>query len=154
MKKTLNFIIPVIICFVVGFIGSLFQSGALESWYPFLNKPVLTPPNVVFPIAWGILYLCMGISLGFILNSGSVKKAQLTALFTTQLFFNFLWSIFFFGMRSPVAGLADILILDILVIMYAVKSWPVSKAASLLFVPYILWVLFATYLNAYIFIFN
>lgn len=74
MKKALSFIIPVAVCFLVGFTASQFQADAIANWYPYLNKPSLTPPNIVFPIAWNILYLCMGISVGFIINSKDCRK--------------------------------------------------------------------------------
>ena len=109
---------------------------------------------MVFPIAWSILYLCMGISIGLILLTNSRRKSTLIGLFVVQLVLNFLWSFLFFYMRNPFWGLIDIILLDILLIIYAVKSYPVKKWSSILFMPYILWVLFATYLNAYIFLHN
>lgn len=92
----------------------------------------------------------MGISIGLIINSGSPQTGYFIRLFTIQLILNFLWSILFFYFRNPLAGAIDILLLEILIIWYAVKSWPQFKVSSLLFVPYILWISFATYLNLYI----
>lgn len=154
MKKALCFIIPVIICFLVGFTASQFQADSIETWYPYLNKPSVTPPDIAFPIAWNILYLCMGISIGFILISDSVQKRFLVGLFIVQLLLNFGWSMLFFYMRSPLLGLIDIILLDIAIIIYLFKSYPVSKVSSYLFIPYVLWVTFAAYLNLYIFIYN
>ena len=119
-----------------------------------LDKPALTPPNIVFPIAWSVIYLCIGISAGLILSGDSPRKKRLIALFCVQLLFNFAWSVAFFYFRSPLAGLVDILILDALVAAYVVQSRRASKAASALFVPYVLWLLFATYLNTYILVCN
>jgi benzodiazapine receptor len=85
MKRLLNLLLPVVVCFMVGFTASYFQSDAIESWYPYLNKPALTPPNAVFPIAWGIIYVCMGISIGFILNSKDKKKNVYPQLFLKNL---------------------------------------------------------------------
>ena len=127
---------------------------AIENWYPLLDKPALTPPNIAFPIAWSVIYLCIGISAGLILSGDSPRKKRLIALFCVQLLFNFAWSVAFFYFRSPLAGLVDILILDALVAAYVVQSRRASKAASVLFVPYVLWLLFATYLNAYILVCN
>lgn len=81
-------------------------------------------------------------------------EKRLIALFCVQLLFNFAWSVAFFYFRSPLAGLVDILILDALVAAYVVQSRRASKAASALFVPYVLWLLFATYLNTYILVCN
>lgn len=154
MKKILTVLIPVLICFGVGFIASYLQTDAIQNWYPYLNKPALTPPNIVFPIAWSILYIFMGVSVGLILLTRNEKKNTLITLFIIQLFFNFAWSLLFFYMRNPLLGLIDIILLDVFVITYTVKSYPVKKSSSILFIPYILWVLFATYLNAYILIYN
>lgn len=154
MKKFISILIPIVICFCVGLIASYFQSDAIQTWYPFLNKPELTPPDIVFPIAWSILYLCMGISVGLIIISRSTEKKGLIGLFAAQLFFNFAWSFLFFYFRNPFWGLIDIVILNILVTAYTVKSYPVNKVSSILFWPYLIWIYFATYLNAYILLNN
>ena len=154
MKKALSFIIPVLACFAVGWTASYFQADSLANWYPYLNKPTLTPPNFVFPIAWGILYLCMGISIGLIYNTPTPRRKFFVTLFAIQLFFNFTWSISFFTMQNPMLGLINILVLDLLVIYYAIDSWRVNRAASVLFWPYVLWLGFATYLNIFILMHN
>lgn len=154
MKKFISIVIPILICFFVGLTASRFQADAITNWYPTLNKPELTPPNIVFPIAWSILYLCMGISIGLIILSGKKGKQLLIKLFGIQLFFNFAWSMLFFYFQNPLLGLIDILILDVLVAAYTIKSYPVRKASSLLFIPYLLWVFFATYLNGFILLNN
>ena len=154
MRKAVAIIIPVLICFFVGLTASYFQADAIKSWYPYLNKPELTPPNIVFPIAWSIIYLCMGISIGIIFLSDSIKKQELIKLFSIQLIFNFAWSILFFYLRNPLLGFIDILILDICVSLYAIRSYSVKKVSSLLFIPYIVWIYFATYLNGYILLNN
>lgn len=81
MRKVAAIIIPILACFFVGLTASYFQADAIKTWYPLLNKPDLTPPNIVFPIAWGIIYLCMGISIGIIFLSNSIKKKELIKLF-------------------------------------------------------------------------
>lgn len=154
MRKAVAIIIPVLICFFVGLTASYFQADAIKSWYPYLNKPELTPPNIVFPIAWSIIYLCMGISIGIIFLSDSIKKQELIKLFSIQLIFNFAWSILFFYWRNPLLGFIDILILDICVSLYAIRSYSVKKVSSLLFIPYIVWIYFATYLNSCILLNN
>lgn len=154
MRKALNIIIPVMVCFLIGLSASYFQSDAIKYWYPTLVKPALTPPNIVFPIAWSIIYLCMGVSIGLILNMDSAPKRFFIKVFVFQLIFNFFWSIGFFYLENPLIGFIDILVLDIFVINYTLKSYPVNKASSLLFVPYVIWILFATYLNGYILLYN
>lgn len=154
MKKVLSILIPVLICFGVGFTASLFQQDAIENWYPLLNKPELTPPNIVFPIAWSILYLLMGISIGLIIASDSKEKPFFIKLFSIQLVLNFLWSMVFFYMQNPLLGLIDIILLDIVIVVYIIKTYKEFKASSMLFVPYLLWVMFASYLNLYILLNN
>lgn len=154
MKKTLDILIPIVVCFLVGLTASYFQSASIESWYPLLNKSDITPPNIAFPIVWSILYLFMGVSIGLIINKENVNKKFFIRLFILQLFFNFIWSIVFFAMQNILLGLINIVILDILVIYYALASYKVKKWSSVLFWPYILWLMLATYLNLYIVIYN
>lgn len=154
MRKFLYILLPVIICFLVGFTASYFQSESIQTWYPTLNKPAITPPNIAFPIAWSIIYLCMGISIGLILNSKEQNKKFLTSLFAVQLFLNFTWSISFFHLQNPFLGFINIILLDLAVLYYALKCYPTQKVSGILFIPYILWLSLATYLNAYILIYN
>lgn len=154
MRKFLYILLPVIICFLVGFTASYFQSESIQTWYPTLNKPEITPPNIAFPIAWSIIYLCMGISIGLILNSKERNKKFLTSLFAVQLFLNFTWSISFFYLQNPLLGFINIILLDLGVLYYAFKCYLAQKVSGILFIPYILWLFLATYLNAYILIYN
>lgn len=153
MKKALPYIVPVAICFLSGFIASRLQADAIANWYPYLNKPLLTPPNWAFPVAWGIIYLLSGISAGLIYNTG-VQRRRLLTLWGVQQFFNFTWSITFFTLENPLLGMINILLLDLLVLWYMIRTWPVNRTASLLFLPYMAWIAFATYLNGYILCFN
>lgn len=154
MKKIPTIITAILICFLVGLIASRFQEDAIENWYPYLIKPELTPPNWLFPVAWSILYICMGTSIGLILNKPDSRRGFLVSLFVIQLLFNFSWSITFFYMQNPLLGFINIVILEVLIIIYMMKSYPVNKTASYLFIPYALWVGFATYLNLYILLHN
>ena len=154
MNKIIPVLVAVIICFSVGVMASYFQVDAIQTWYPFLNKPSLTPPNFILPIVWSILYFCMGISIGLIWNTKHRKRKILRWLFSFQLLLNFTWSIYFFYFQNPFLGFIDILLLDIFVIYYMMKSYSIKKMSSLLFIPYILWLLLATYLNGYIMLYN
>ena len=154
MRKALNIIIPILVCFLVGLSASYFQADAIKNWYPTLIKPAVTPPNIVFPIAWSIIYVCMGLSIGLLINSTIERRRFFIKAFIFQLFFNFTWSISFFYIQNPLIGFINILLLDIFVINYTLKSYQVSKASSILFIPYVIWLLFATYLNGYILMYN
>ena len=151
MKKSLAFIVPILLAFAAGFIGSYIQSPAIEQWYPTLIKSPLTPPSIVFPIAWSVLYLLMGLSIGVMIARDDMSVVRLWLL---QLIVNFLWSVVFFAMRSPLLGLIVILILDVLVFTYTIYAFGRSRAAGWLFIPYLLWLLFATYLTGYIYLHN
>lgn len=150
MKKAWDYILPTLLCFLLGGLVAWWQSDAIEEWYPLLIKPALTLPNAAFPIAWSIIYLCMGISAGLVITSAALSRRRVMTLWFFQLGFNVLWSILFFVFRSPLLGLIDIVILDILVVIYITQSARIRAGAAWLFVPYLLWILFATYLNAWI----
>jgi tryptophan-rich sensory protein len=151
MKKFFAYFIPIVLTFAVGALGSYIQGDALREWYPALVKSPATPPAVVFPIAWGVLYLLIGISAGAMLVKGDMSVLRLWLL---QLLLNFLWSVCFFALRSPLVGLLVILALDVTVFAYIVYAAGRRPAAAWLFVPYMLWLIFATYLNGYIYINN
>lgn len=154
-RKILNIVIPIIVCFLIGYVASLFQAESIKTWYPMLIKPSITPANYIFPIAWGIIYFLMGVSIGIILNKPkSENRRILVLIFSLQLLLNFTWSIMFFYLQSPLLGLMNILLLYAVVLLYIVKAFRYSFVSSLLFTPYILWLTLATYLNTYIFIFN
>lgn len=155
MKKIFNILLPIVICFLVGLTASYFQAESIQTWYPTLNKPAVTPPNVVFPIAWSIIYFCIGLSIGLIGNSEEKKKKYFIYQFGFQLFFNFTWSISFFYLQNPLLGLINIIILDLGVLFYAFKCYTTThKVSAILFIPYILWLSLATYLNGYIWMNN
>ena len=151
MKRIINYIWPVLLCFGIGFAASRLQSESMMEWYPNLNKSALTPPNITFPIAWSVIYLLMGLSLGRVLNRGDKKSA---VIWMVQLVFNFLWSILFFTMRMPFCGFIDILLLDASVVYFMISVSKKDKPSLYMFIPYILWLVIATYLNGYILINN
>jgi benzodiazapine receptor len=152
-KKTfiviLQLVISVIICLSAGFIGSVFTTPAIPTWYVTLNKPSFTPPNWLFSPVWTFLFLLMGISAFLVWNKGlddpRVKIAL--SIFGIQLILNILWSAVFFGLRSPLAGLIEIAILWIAILLTILSFFPISRTAGLLLIPYILWVSFAAVLN-------
>ncbi|MEG1622238.1 MAG: TspO/MBR family protein [Alistipes sp.] len=154
MRKSLAFALPLILCFFVMWLAGRLQTVGLTDWYPTLQKSPLTPPNVVFPIVWSVLYLCIAITAGLLLLTPERGGRLLMRLWSIQLVVNFCWSIFFFWFENPLAGLADIILLDALVLLFILKAWRFHRVAALLMLPYLLWILFATYLNAYIFFAN
>lgn len=151
MRKFFAYSIPIVLTFAVGALGSYIQGVALNEWYPTLVKSPATPPAIVFPIAWSVLYLLIGISAGVMIAKGDMSVMRLWLL---QLLLNFLWSVCFFALRSPFLGLLVILALDVSVFAYIVYAAGRNVVAAWLFVPYLLWLVFATYLNGYIYINN
>lgn len=148
--------ISIIGCELVGIAATPFTISAIPGWYQTLNKPSFSPPDWIFGPLWTILYFLMGVAAYLIWIKGLEKKAVKTALsfFIAQLVFNFFWSILFFGFQSPVLGLIDILILWILILITIIKFHKISKTASYLLIPYLLWVTFATILNLSIVLLN
>ena len=130
MKKAWAYILPTLLCFVLGGLVGWWQNDAIREWYPHLVKPALTPPNAAFPIAWSIIYLCMGLSAGLVLTSVSPLRRRVMALWFAQLGFNVLWSILFFVCRSPLLGMIDIALLDILVAAYIAQSGKIRRGSS------------------------
>lgn len=141
------YLLPLLLCFALSALAAVLQMNALRDWYPYLVKPALTPPNVLFPIVWTLLYACIGVSAGLALSSCQNGRHTAMLLWYIQLALNFLWSILFFVCRSPFLALLDILALDAAVVLYIIFSAKVSRAAAWVMVPYLAWVLFATYLN-------
>lgn len=156
MKDFIKLILSISGCELVGILGTPFTITAIPTWYAALNKPIFAPPNWIFGPTWTLLYFLMGISLYLILKQGWKKKAVKTAgrFFLAQLAVNFIWSPIFFGLQSPLLGLITIVAMWILIIMTMKKFYPISKLAFYLLVPYLLWVSFATLLNAAILILN
>ncbi|MBQ3576813.1 MAG: tryptophan-rich sensory protein [Coprobacter sp.] len=147
-------IIGVVLCMLIGLISGYIQSYSLTNWYPYLNRSSLSPPNYIFPIAWGIIYILNGISLGIIWGSNLHLRNSGVMLFTIQLALNFLWSILFFYMQSPMLGFINIFILDIALLLYMKRCYDIKKTAFWLNVPNMVWLLFATYLNLYVVVYN
>ena len=140
---------------LVGTVGALFTFPSIASWYMFLEKPSFTPPDWLFGPVWSTLYVLMGISL-FLVVRHAIKGSSIRAvqLFFLQLFLNLLWSIVFFGSHSIGGGLVVIITMWFLIVLTILKFAKISQTASLLLLPYLAWVTFATYLNFAIFMLN
>lgn len=135
------------ICLCIGFLGGLAGSARNNSWFDALNKPSFNPPPWIFAPVWTFLYILMGISMWMVWKSDSTSRPQALILFSIQLALNFLWSIFFFRLHSPLIALLDILLLDFVVFATIRSFFQISKAASYLLLPYAAWLCFATVLN-------
>ena len=142
-----SILVPVILGGIVGIFISQFMD------YNSLNKPPFAPPGIVFPIVWTILYILMGISYG-ILDSNGLTDSDVDLIYCLQLFFNALWPIIFFALKCRFIAYLWILILIVLITLMIIKFYERNKLAGLLQIPYLIWVLFASYLNLSIFLLN
>jgi tryptophan-rich sensory protein len=143
-------------CLLVGSLGSVFTIPSIPGWYAGLNKPSFNPPNWIFGPVWSVLFILMGISAYLVYRQGIKKNEVREALFifAVQFGLNVLWSFLFFGLRSPALGFAGIIPLWISIAGTIISFYKISKTGSYLLMPYILWVTFAAFLNATIYLIN
>jgi len=128
-----------------GAIGSL-TKPEISTWYSTLNRSSLTPPNYVFPVAWTILYGIIGACGWLIWRTQALPKLKaLKTLYVTQLILNWSWTPLFFHYHLIVLSTMDILVSTLIFLAY-----PKIRSVSLLMIPYLLWILFASHLNFYI----
>lgn len=143
-KLFIDILIPVAIGGIVGFIINPYID------YNSLVQPPLSPPSIVFPIVWTILYVLMGISYYLLKNSSKKEKI----IYFVQLGVNALWSVFFFVFKFYLFSFVWILLLDVLVILMIIIFCRNNKVSAYLQIPYLVWILFASYLNLGIYILN
>jgi tryptophan-rich sensory protein len=155
IKDIFRLVVSISLCQSAGFLGSLFTTSSIPTWYKTLKKPFFTPPNWLFGPVWISLYVLMGISLFLVWRRNDHLKLK-TALifFFIQLIFNILWSMSFFGLRSPLLGLIDIILLWVAILLTIQMFLKISRIAGLLLFPYFLWVSFAVLLNLFLWMMN
>lgn len=144
----LSILIPLGLGLLVGFL----TLGSMD--YMDLSKPPLSPPGWVFGVVWPILYILMGISCYLVYESDSWEKGKAFILYSVQLCINLLWSIFFFVCKWRFFSFIWILLLILFVIGMIYSFYKIRKSAGLLQIPYLLWTLFAAYLNIGIYLLN
>lgn len=148
-KHALSFIVFLLIIAAVQLLGSLWTFSSVKTWYPSLSKPLWNPPAYVFGPVWTTLYLMIALSgWRIFITKGDIKrKNKALTLYGMQLFFNLMWSFFFFYLRSPLLGMLDILCL-LIFLFYTIQAFHrIDKTASWLLVPYLLWTVYAMTLN-------
>ncbi len=154
-------LVSIAIAEAAGLLGSLFTFPAIPTWYAALAKPFFTPPAWVFGPAWTVLYALMGAAAALVWDAKKKSKAEFVitkqdalSVYAIQLGLNVLWSLLFFGMRSPHMALIEITALWAAVAITIFHFRQISHTASLLLVPYILWVSFAAALNFSVWMLN
>lgn len=151
MQKFKIYFKTILIPVLIGGIVGILISGSMD--YNYLEKPFLSPPSILFPIVWTILYILMGISYG-ILKEKKLIDPETKLIYYLQLFVNAMWSIIFFILKWRFFAFLWIILLDILVIIMINKFYNKDKLAGLLQIPYLIWILFATYLNLAFYLLN
>lgn len=136
----------ILLCLAVGSIGGFATQDSIDSWYRTLAKPWWNPPDWVFAPVWTLLYIMMGIAAWLVWKTGDRLGAAM-ALFGLQLVFNLLWSLIFFGLRSPGLALIEVVFLWGSVLLTMLAFFGRQRVAGWLFVPYLAWVSFAAILN-------
>ena len=154
-KSKLSLIIWIVALIAIGSVIGSLTKPEISTWYSTLHRSTLTPPNYVFPVAWTILYGIIG-ACGWLMWRASAfpKLSIIKTLYVAQLILNWSWTPLFFhyhltGLSLVVLGLMDILVCALICIAYRRM-----RAVSLLLIPYLSWILFASYLNFYIWQYN
>ena len=137
---------PIIMGSIVGIAVNNFMD------YKDLVQPLLAPPSFLFPVMWSIIYLLMGIS--YFIYRKEFNSDKTKTVYYIQLFVNLLWSIIFFVWKLRLLAVFWIILLDILVIWLIILFLKEKKISAYLNIPYLIWILFATYLTTAIYFLN
>ena len=157
MKKSffmLKLPLSLLLCLGGGWLTGLATQQGVQEWYPLLTKPLGTPPNIVFPIVWTILYTLMGMALALLWNIDTKKKSRALLFFFMQLFFNFSWSFIFFHFHNIGLALIDISLLFIFTFLTIHEFWKHTRLGTIMLLLYLVWVSYALYLNLLFWILN
>ncbi len=153
MSSTGRYLLAIISSYAAGLIGYLLIGAGSMAWYAGLIKPAFTPPAAVFLPVWLVLYGLMGLALGAVWSKLPFWDAW-AGLFYVSLAFNASWTDFFFGLHSTFIAMIDIVALAVLLIVLMLEAWESDHRASLLLIPYLVWVFFAVYLHTGIWLLN
>ena len=155
MKNGIKLIICLLIPLAVGAISGFATMENISGWYSMLNKPSFNPPNYLFGPVWTALYILMGISSYIIVRDHPQQmKGTAGSIYFIQLALNFAWSFIFFSFHQVGFALLEIITLWVCIVTMIVVFYRLNKTAGLLQVPYLLWVTFASVLNASIYYLN
>jgi translocator protein len=155
MKNAIRLTLCILIPLIIGGISGYFTSTSIATWYVTLNKPFFNPPNYLFGPVWTTLYILMGISFYLILKKAkSEDLTKLYAVFALQLTLNFLWSFIFFKYQNLGLALVEIVLMWCSILTMIFVFYQTDRTAGLMNIPYLLWVSFASLLNAGIYYLN
>ncbi|MBQ7330835.1 MAG: tryptophan-rich sensory protein [Oscillospiraceae bacterium] len=154
-NKWKSYVFWILLSEAVGIIAGLLTSGGVEAYGMSVVKPALTPPAIVFPIVWTILYALMGIGAACVQLSGnSPEQRRGISLFILQLILNFFWPLFFFNLQAYGFSFVWLLALWAAVFLMILTFYKVDKLAAWLQIPYLIWLTFAAYLNLGVWLLN
>lgn len=155
IKEPIKLVFSIFLPLFAGIVGSIFTYANIFSWYVFLKKPVLSPPNWVFGPVWTLLYILMGVAAYLVwIEKKNKTSKQAMQLYWIQLALNSMWSIVFFGLQQLFASSVIIILLWFMVLLTILKFNKISKKAAYLLIPYLLWITFASYLNISVWLLN
>lgn len=155
INSTQKLVISIIGTVGLGSLGGVFTIAEIQGWYAGLNKPSFNPPNWIFGPMWTFLYFLMGISFYLVWKlPSSIERSKAIRLFVIQFVFNFFWSIIFFSLHQTGWAFAEILLMWVFILLTILQFRKLSTAAAVLLIPYLLWVSFASLLNASIWLLN
>ena len=141
-------VVFIILCFAAAALGSIATNNSLKTWYPTIKKPSWNPPKQIFGPVWSVLYLLMAVAAWMVWERLPAKGFSLPIiLFSIQLVLNAFWSLIFFGLCSPGWAFVEVVFLWMAIVLTTISFWHVYWLAGALFLPYLLWVSFATFLN-------
>ena len=152
MIKWKKLIICILIPTILGFFGSFI--GNVQNGFDGIIKPSFTPPAIVFPIAWTILYILMGISSYLISDSDDVNKNKALIIYGIQLVLNVSWTFFFFNLNLFLFSFLLVIIILILTILMIKEFYKINKTAAYLQFPYLIWLIFAAFLSYNVYLLN
>jgi len=152
-SKVKTYVISIAAALAVGGLSALLTGDSMEK-YKALRQPPLAPPGWVFPVVWTVLFVLMGVGAAMVCLSGSSSKKKPIAIYGLQLAVNFFWTILFFLLEARLFAFFWLLLLLSLAVWMAVSFGRVNKTAGVLQIPYILWLLFAGYLNLAVYLLN
>lgn len=147
-----NLVTCIAIPLAVGNLSALLTQNSMKA-FESINKPALSPPGWLFPVVWTVLYILMGIASYLVLTSGKQYDTAL-AVYGIQLIFNFFWPIIFFNLELYLFAFIWLILLWLLVLKTTSLFYQISKPASYLMLPYLLWITYAGYLNFSIYLLN
>lgn len=147
-RLLLSILVPIFLGSFVGFLTAPFNN------YTSLNQPSFAPPSILFPIVWTLLYILMGLSCYLIIQSNSTGKERALFIYGIQLIVNLFWSIWFFIFQFYLFSFFWILLLIGFVVVMIKKFYYISKISAYLQIPYLLWSVFASILNLFVYFLN